>query len=69
MEYLQKDILLMKQDLTDLKQDMKQLLTISKKMNNHIDFIDDTYGQVKAPLNYICNKINYVSSGKKEIEN
>jgi len=29
-----------------------------KKMSSHIDFIDDIYTNVKAPMNYICNSIN-----------
>ena len=30
------------------------------KMNNHIDFIESIYENVKNPLGFLCNKINYV---------
>jgi len=30
------------------------------KMSRHIDFIDTVYNNVKNPLGYICNKINYL---------
>ena len=29
-----------------------------KKMSSHIDFIDNVYEYVKAPLNFVCNSIN-----------
>ena len=29
-----------------------------KKMSSHIDFIDNVYENVKAPLNFVCNSIN-----------
>jgi hypothetical protein len=29
-----------------------------EKMNNHIDFIEDTYDKFKTPLNFMKNKIN-----------
>lgn len=31
-----------------------------KKMNNHIDFIESIYDNVKNPLGFLCNKINYL---------
>jgi hypothetical protein len=30
-----------------------------KKMGNHINFIEDIYNNVKHPLSFICEKINY----------
>ena len=29
-------------------------------MNNHIDFIESIYDNVKNPLGFLCNKINYL---------
>ena len=29
-----------------------------KKMSSHIDFIDNVYENVRAPLNFVCNSIN-----------
>tara|TARA_B100000900_G_scaffold374354_1_gene355585 strand:+ start:750 stop:989 length:240 start_codon:yes stop_codon:yes gene_type:complete len=30
------------------------------KMNYHIDFIESIYDNVKNPLGFLCNKINYL---------
>ena len=30
-----------------------------EKMNTHIDFVDNVYDNVKNPLGFLCNKINY----------
>jgi predicted transcriptional regulator len=38
----------------DLKKDCK-------KMGEHIDFVENVYDNVKNPLGYLCNKINYFS--------
>jgi hypothetical protein len=29
-----------------------------KKMSSHIDFIDNVYDNVRAPLNFVCDSIN-----------
>lgn len=39
----------------------------TEKMGNHIDFIEKIYDNVKYPLGYLCNKINYFSNTNKEI--
>ena len=33
-----------------------------KKMGEHIDFVERVYDNVKNPLGYLCNKLNYFSS-------
>lgn len=38
------------------------------KMNNHIDFIDKVYDNVKNPLDFICSKVN-ILSGKEISDN
>ena len=35
------------------------LVNDCKKMSQHIDFIEKIYDNVKNPLGYICNKLNY----------
>ena len=37
-----------------------------KKMGEHIDFVEKVYDNVKNPLGYLCNKINYFSKDSKE---
>jgi hypothetical protein len=40
-----------------------------EKMGGHINFVEKVYDNVKNPLYYICNKINYITNGeKKELE-
>ena len=31
------------------------------KMGEHIDFVENVYDNVKNPLGYLCNKLNYFS--------
>ena len=33
-----------------------------KKMGEHIDFVEKVYDNVKNPLGYLCNKLNYFSN-------
>ncbi len=30
------------------------------RMNNHIDFINETYSTLQTPLNYVKNKVEYL---------
>mgnify|MGYP000073549358 FL=1 len=41
-----------------LENDIKPNCT---KMGSHIDFVEDVYDNVKNPLGFICNKVNYLS--------
>jgi hypothetical protein len=34
--------------------------TDCSKMNNHINFVENTYNRVRIPLNYIKNKIEII---------
>jgi len=36
----------------------------SKKMSNHIDFVENIYDKVKAPFNYIMDKVDNMSKNK-----
>ena len=31
-----------------------------KKMGSHIDFVENVYDNVKNPLGFLCNKVNYI---------
>lgn len=35
-----------------------------KKMSSHIDFVEETYGTLKHPLEFFKNKFNYLTGGK-----
>tara|TARA_Y100000591_G_scaffold66045_2_gene54638 strand:+ start:9205 stop:9474 length:270 start_codon:yes stop_codon:yes gene_type:complete len=38
----------------------------TEKMANHIDFIERIYNNVKSPLGFLCNKINYLKGNDTE---
>jgi hypothetical protein len=40
-----------------------------KKMNTHIDFIENVYENVKHPLNFVCSQFNYLEDTNNSIEN
>ena len=37
-----------------------------KKMGEHIDFVEKVYDNVKNPLGFLCNKINYFSKDNQK---
>jgi archaellum component FlaC len=39
----------------------------TEKMSNHIDFIETVYENIKNPLGYICNKVNYFSKSEDHL--
>jgi hypothetical protein len=42
----------------------------TKKMGDHIDFIETVYENVKSPLGFICNTItHYIGSTKYTLDN
>jgi len=51
-----------KQELTIINNKLDKILqfveTDSKKMNNHIDFIENVYNKVKYPFGYIMESVN-----------
>tara|TARA_Y100000816_G_C25977465_1_gene510282 strand:- start:126 stop:452 length:327 start_codon:yes stop_codon:yes gene_type:complete len=48
----------------------ENLVVNCKKMGDHIDFVEKVYDNVKNPLGYICNKVNYlVKKDNYELDN
>lgn len=37
-----------------------------EKMGEHINFIENVYDNVKSPLGFLCNKINYISNNNNQ---
>ncbi len=37
----------------------------TQKMSKHIDLIENIYNNVKSPLGYLCDKINYLKGSDK----
>ena len=46
------------QKLTDLIILMNDNKRDCEKMSTHIDFIDSVYENLKAPIEFVCNRIN-----------
>ena len=46
------------QKLTDLIILMNDNKRDCEKMSTHIDFIDSVYNNLKAPIDFVCNRIN-----------
>ena len=46
------------QKLTDLIILMNDNKKDCEKMSTHIDFIDSVYDNLKAPIEFVCNRIN-----------
>ena len=39
------------------KKELDYILKVCRKLEKHIEFIDNTYETVRSPLNWICQKI------------
>lgn len=63
--------LIRKTDIIDKKlNDIISILNVdvkknTQKMGEHIDFIEKIYDNVKSPLGFLCNKINYFKGDDK----
>ena len=54
---LQNEISNIKIQLTDIQKSLQTLILSSSKLNNHIDFVEDTYDSLKAPLNFVKDTV------------
>ena len=67
---MSQDIEEIKNRLTNLESKVDKILLLIEnnlinncsKMGEHIDFIDNVYKSVKQPLQFISDKVNYISS-------
>lgn len=57
LQNLQKDILEIKLQLEDIQKTLKLLVSTSSKLNNHIDFVEETYDSLKTPLNFVKDTV------------
>jgi archaellum component FlaC len=57
-------------DISEIKNQLNNNLSKDcKKMSDHIDFIERVYDNVKNPLGYLCNKLNFYSNDNYTLEN
>ena len=61
------DLILINEEIDILNKKLDKILLIiennsinCKKMGDHISFIEEVYGKIKLPLNYLLNKICYM---------
>ena len=45
-------------DLENIKKELKEVSEACLKMSKHIDFVENTYDNVKKPFHYIIDKVN-----------
>jgi hypothetical protein len=58
---------------TKLEKKLDDVLLNTKRMENHIDFVENTYNKVKTPFHYLMDKVSVLSfspfNKKSEISN
>lgn len=56
--------------LEGLEKDIQTIKEQTTKMDDHVDFVNNVYETVEAPLHYITDKFHYMigSSNTKQLE-
>lgn len=49
-------------ELQELKQVILNLKDTTKRMDDHISFVEATYDTLKKPLDFVKKKVNYLTS-------
>lgn len=62
IEYLENKILSLEKKIDTLMSKLDSVKEDTCKMSSHIDFVDNVYSKVKAPLFWICDKIVSIKS-------
>lgn len=60
---LKQEVLKLKEVIIDLSKNIKSMNESTSRMDNHIDFVENTYETLKKPLNYITDRVNRMSIG------
>jgi t-SNARE complex subunit (syntaxin) len=74
IEEIKKDIIKINENVKEIKDLLellnsrmdKEVIKECQKMGNHIDFIENVYENVKAPLGYINNRVKYIIGGNNK---
>lgn len=57
-EDIKQELKEVKDQLAVLTETIKKLVNVCSRMNEHIDFVEETYEVVKHPINFITSKFN-----------
>lgn len=52
----------LEKELEKLKEAVNTLITTTSRMDDHISFVEATYETLKTPLNYVKEKVSYLTS-------
>ena len=59
-------------DIADIKNELNSVKDQTTKMGKHVDFVNNVYTKVEAPLNYVTDKFHTLIGGDytviKELE-
>lgn len=53
------EIKIINKKIDKLQQELIENKNVCKKMNDHIDFIEETYDSLKKPIDYIKDRFKY----------
>lgn len=62
LESLYKKIEILEGEVYDLKVLINKLIKTCERMDNHISFVENTYDTLRKPLDFVKEKVNYLSS-------
>ena len=52
----------LEKEIEKLKEAINALVTTTSRMDDHISFVEATYETLKTPLNYVKEKVSYLTS-------
>ena len=62
LESLHKKMEILEGEVSDLKVLINKLIKTCERMDNHISFVENTYDTLRKPLDFVKEKVNYLSS-------
>ena len=62
LEDMETKLSLLEKKLDGFEIKLDKILSSSSNMDNHINFIDSVYDNVKYPLNFMVNKVNTIAN-------
>lgn len=51
--------------LDDINSRLEEIHSQTEKMDGHVDFVENVYTTVKAPLSFVCSAVNRMSKIKE----